>query len=324
MITTEGKPTLFFSASHADKSWRLTEKIVAVIESFLQGRDELFTLSSARIRDMAGDLEEVDVAYASMADPMDVFSSIEVRDRKEKVGRQYIQEIIGKRESLGIDTCKVVSTIGFTRDAIRLASHSEVNIPLRVLHPETEENIRKWYRADFIGAWPMVQIVKWHVEGTKVGTIQESEVDRVKTSENNILVPTRKPHTYRVVPLPRVFDVEVMQHQKRRHEFLAKVPEYGAWQEVSVSIPYDKPRLYWQSGALFLSIERIDFLVATTRPFPNAPITHRHKYLDAVTNQKIAEAIVAEATIEHQGYYICLARYSWVGETFQLGGGFFR
>jgi len=238
--TIEGKPTLFFSANAADKSWRLTEKIVALIESFLQGLDELFTLSSARIRDIAGDLEDVDVAYASIADPMDFFSFVEVRDRRRKVGRQYIQEVMGKRKSLGIDSCVVVSTIGFTRNAIRLACRPEVNIPLRLLHPETEENVRKWYRADFIGAWPLVQIVKWHVEGTKIGTIQESEADRVKTSENNILAPTREPQTYRVVPLSRVFDVEVMQHRELRDEFLAKVPEDGAFHEVPVPLQYEK------------------------------------------------------------------------------------
>lgn len=324
MITIEGKPTLFFSASHADKSWRLTEKIVAVIESFLQCRDELFTLSSARIRDIARDLEDVDVAYTSTPHPMDPFSSVEVKDTKGKVGRQYIQEVMGKRDSLGIDTCVVVSTSGFTRNAIRLASRPEVSIPLRLLHPETEENIRKWYRADFIAAWPLVQIVQWHVEGTTVGTIQESEVDRVKTSENNILVPTRKPHTYRVLPLPRVFDVEVMEHREYRDKFLPEIPDDGAFHEVSVPVQYEKPRLYWQSGAVFLSIERIDFLGRAKRPFPNAPITHRYKYLDAVSNQKIAEAIVAEARIKGQRHYICLVRYSWVGETFQLGGGFFR
>ena len=322
-ITTEGKPRLFFPPSHANESWRLTEKVVALIESYLlQGLDDPYVFSSAKIPNIVGDPVKVDVAFSSIPDPKELVEFVEVRDRKRTAGKPWVDEVIGRMRELGMDAATMVSTKKFSPYAIRLAPTQ--NIALRLLHPETEENIRKWYRADFIGAWPLVQIVKWHVEGTKVGTIQESEFGRVKTSENNILAPTREPQTYRVVPLSLVFDVDVMQHQERRDEFLAKVPEYGAFQKVSVSVPYEKPRLYWQSGADFLSIERIDFLVVTTRPFPNAPITHRYKYLDAVTNQRIAEAIVAEATIEHQRYYICLVRHAWNGETFQLGGGFFQ
>ena len=83
-ISVQGKPTIFFSVNAADEAWRFKEKIVAVIGSFLQGRDDLYTFSSTSVRDIAGDLENLDVAYANIDDPTDLFSFIEVRDREKR------------------------------------------------------------------------------------------------------------------------------------------------------------------------------------------------------------------------------------------------
>jgi hypothetical protein len=83
-VSVQGKPTIIFSANAGDEAWRFKEKIVAVIGSFLQGRDDLYTFSSTSIRDIANDLENLDVAYATIDDPTDLFSFIEVRDREKR------------------------------------------------------------------------------------------------------------------------------------------------------------------------------------------------------------------------------------------------
>lgn len=140
-ITVEGKPTLFLSAGAADKSWRLTEKIVAVVESCLQGRNDAYVFSSAKIPNVVGDLTEVDVAFSSVSDPTKLFEFVQVSERAGTQGRPWVEQVLGQMKELEIDAATVVSTEKFSPYAIRLARSQ--NIALRILHPETQKNIRK-------------------------------------------------------------------------------------------------------------------------------------------------------------------------------------
>ncbi len=81
-ITTEGKPRIFFSDNASDKPWRLIEKVVAVIESFFQGFDDLYIFISKRIQNVVGDLVEVDVAFANISDPTSVFEFVKLETGK--------------------------------------------------------------------------------------------------------------------------------------------------------------------------------------------------------------------------------------------------
>lgn len=322
-ITIEGKPRVFFSPSDADKSWRLTEKIVAVVESYLQPLEDLYIFSSKKIANVVGDLTEVDVAYSSISDPTEFLNFVEVRDRADTEGRPWVEQVMGRMAALGIDAATMVSTEEFSPYAIRLAPTQ--NIALRLLHPETEENIRKWYKADSFGMeHPLVEIVECRVVARMGDRFQEFKADRARSLENNMLVLTKEPHTYRVVCLSRVFDVEVMLHQRRHDEFLSQVPRDGVFHKALVGIEYEKARLFLRFRGGIFPITHIVFSVMAIRQFVDMPITHRYKYLDGVTKQKIAEAVVHEAEIQHQRHYMCLVRYSWADETFQLGGVFFR
>lgn len=332
-ITVEGKPTLFFSTNDVDKSWRLKEKVIAVVESYLQGLDDLYVFSSIKLPNVVGDPTEVDGAFSNIPDPTESFRFVQVRDRADTEGRPWIEQVMGQRRSLGIDAVTVASTEQFSRYAIRLASRE--NIRLRLLHPETDENIKKWYKPDSIGVEsPLVEIVTCSVLARIGDRIEEFKADRVKTLENNILVPAAEPHKYKVISLSRVFDVDVMQNQKHREGFLAEVPQDGVFHKATVPYQYEQPRLYLRvegvpsvvagdRGNIF-PIGGIVFFVVVNRQFLNAPITHRYKYLDAVSKEKIAEVIVAEAEIEYQCHYICLVRHSCDDETSQLGGALFR
>lgn len=323
-LTLEGKPTLFFSTNEADKSWRLKEKVVAVIESYLQERDDIFTLSHAKITDVIGSLEEVDVAYTSLSDPRKFFSFVEVRDRSKKVGRPYIQEIMGKRDSLRIDACKVVSTRGFSRDAIRLASHKD--IPLRLLASETEQNIKLWYKPDTVKVHaPLFEIVKCSILARIGDGISEFKADRKKVLENNILIPTEEPHRYKVISLLRVFEVDVMQNPEHRDELFSKLPEDRMFHKASIAIQYQNPRLYLKvkKQPSPIPIAAIVFFAMITGNTIDVKITERYKYLDAIKKKKIAALLLGSFEIKQKRHYICLMRYNCDGETCQLGGAFF-
>lgn len=332
-IILEGKPTLFFTTHQADKDWRLKEKTVAVIESYFQEQHDLLTFSSTKIKDVVGSLEDVDIAYTSLSDPTDYFSFVEVRNRHKNVGRQYVQEIIGKRISLGLEKCKIVSTKGFSANAIRLAS--DQGICLRLLVLETAQNIKRWFKPDFIGIDnPMFRIVKCSILVAMGDRIYELKADQDKVLENNIVVPTDEPHSYRVISLTRVFNVDVMQ-KLESDTLLAGIPIDGKfYKSPPLTVEYKDARLYLRikapppgvsgkNGDPIFPIRGIVFFVMINRPPSMAKITNRYQYLDAVSKEKIAELFLASFHVEHKPHYVCLMRYNCDGENCKLGGALF-
>lgn len=324
-VTTEGKPRLYFSVNAADKSWRLKEKIAAVIESYFQDLDDLYVFSSKRIKNIVDDPEEVDVAFANISDPTSIFEFVQVRDRENTEGRPWVEQILGQRTSLGIDAGTMVSTDQFSQPAIRLASKN--NIRLRLLLPETDENIKLWYKPNTIGIEsPIVEIDHCSVLAKVDDRILEFKAAESKSLEDNILVPTTDRHKYRVISLSRVFDVDVMRDEKRHEDFLAKIPTDVAFHKAIAAIEYKQPRLYLRYKEGIHPIVGIVFFARANRQFVNYPITYRYKYLDAISNECIAQAIVADVYLENQQYYICLVRHNIVGDSRNvgIGGGFFR
>lgn len=332
-VTVEGKPRLFFSDNDPDKSWRLKEKIVAVVESYFQGLDDVYAFSSIGMRNVVGDSTEVDVAYSSIPDPTEAFEFVQVRDRAGTQGRPWVEQIMGQQRSLGINRATMVSTEPFSKKAIRLAKDQNIN--LRVLLPETEQNIKQWYTPDFIGIQkPLVQVTEASILARIGDKICEFKADAERSLENNILVPTGEADHYKAISLSRVFDVDVMQDTKRHDEFLEKIPEGAAFHKATVAMQYEQPRLYLKvvepdeggsgTAAQVQPISAMVFFVKATRQFTNYHISHRYKYVDALADEVIAQTIVSEAVVDKQRWYICLVRHSIGKENYQVGGAFFR
>jgi hypothetical protein len=331
-VTIEGKPRIFFSDNAPDKPWRLTEKVVAVIESYFQKLDDLYIFSSKRIRNIVGDPVEVDVAFANISDPTSIFEFIQIRDRRNTEGRPWIEQMLGQRTSTGMNAGIAVSTEQFSDQAIRLAK--QFKIPLRLILPEIEEKIKEWYRPDTIGMQsPIVDIASCSILSKVDNQVFEYKADSNRCMESNILVATSEAHTYKVISLSRVFDVDVMQNDKRQEELLSKVPDDNKLHRAVIAIQYHHPRLYLKVGSSIQSkvnikeiqsISGIVFFTEVNRQSLNSPIIYRYKYIDALNNTCIAQAIVAEVKLNSQRHYICLVRHNIDGDNRNLGGAFFH
>ncbi|MDH5695320.1 MAG: restriction endonuclease, partial [Dehalococcoidia bacterium] len=310
-------------------------KIAAVIESYFQGLDDLYVFSPKRMKNVVDDPEEVDVAFASISDLTSIFEFVQVRDRKNTEGRPWVEQVLGQRNALGINAGIMVSTDQFSQPAIQLASKS--NIRLRLLLPETDENIKLWYKPNNIGIQsPIVEIDHCSVLAKVDDRILEFKADESKSLEDNILVPTTDMHKYRVISLARVFDVDVMHNETRQEDFLAEIPMDVAFRKATVAIEYEQPRLYLKVQQPYMSgtgnsegilpIVGIVFSVRANRQFFNLPIAYRYKYLDAIKNESIAQAIIAKVCLENQQYYVSLVRHRIVGDNRNvgIGGAFFR
>lgn len=331
-ISSEGKPRIFFSDNSPDESWRFSEKIVAIIESYFRGLDDLYIYSSKTIKNVVGDPEEIDVAFCDVSDPTSTFDFVQVRNRENVEGRPWVEQVLGQRTSLGINAGIMVSTEQFSQPAINLAIKND--IPLRLLLTETDENIKTWYRPDSIGlSNPIVKIIHCSLLAKMDDKIVEFKADGKKILENNILVPTTDVNTHNVISLRRVFDVDVMQNNTRHEEFLSKIPQDATFHKATVAIEYEQPCLYLKANlternptnktTAILPINGIVFFLDASRQFINTPITHRYKYIDVIKNNCIAQAVVSELNFNNQRYYICLVRHNIIGDNRNIGGAFF-
>jgi hypothetical protein len=241
--------------------------------------------------------------------------------------------VIGQQKVLGISAATVVSTDKFSRYAVNLAPHE--NIQLRLLRPETSYNIKKWYQSDYIGVeGPLFEVIECSILVKSDNKIIEFRGDREKILQNNLLAPASIPNQYKVISLAKVFDIEVLHNPKYRNEILAKIPADGMFHKATIAKQYDTPYLYIKTEESQLGPENIGgnmkpvgaivFRVMVAKHSLKAPITHKYKYLDAISKGKNAEVIIAEAEINHQLQYISLARHSCDGEKWKLGGAVFR
>ncbi len=72
-------------------------------------------------------------------------------------------------------------------------------------------------------------------------------------------------------------------------------------------------------------ISGVVFRVEAKHEFRNEPITYRYKYLDAINNTCIAQAIVANFDLSNEKrHYMCLVRHHIGGDYINLGGAFFN
>lgn len=317
-VSAVGKPILFFSTHNADRGWRLKEKLVAIIESYLQPIPEPYTFSNAHLPDVIGSMEEVDVAFAEVGDPTAAFSFVEVRDRESNVGRGYIEELIGKRKALGLTECTVVSTRGFSRDATALAEHE--GIKARRLLPSTLAD-EPWFKPDAVSIDQLVVRIER-------SAVVLSDSGRVLTPESEgdtapVLAPTGQEGDYRAIPVGRVFQVDFLGNPERRTQLMQRVPMDGKLHPANYSITYQQPRLAVEREGRLLPVHGVAFHTRVGLVEIRAPIAEAHRYFDAASEQLLAQALLAPFELDGQRRYVCLVRYSPQGGKCVIGGALF-
>lgn len=330
---SEGKPTLFFSTNDRDKLWRTKEKFTAVIEASLQDLGDLYTYSSINMPNVIGDLEELDVAFSRIDNPKEIFQFIQIRDRNQTEGRPWLQQIIGQQRSLGIDAGIAVSTKKFSKYAINIAP--KFNIKLRLMHPETTTEIKKWFKPDSIGLHkPVSKIEMCSVLIGSENKIIELKADKEKVNENNVFVPMSDKKEYQLISLNRVFNADVLRNKKHCDSLFEKIPFDLNFHKATVAIEYKEPRLFVslnQNSKKNLNINEklspiraIVFFVYVSNHALEAVIKHQYKYIDATNGSVLAHMIAGEVNISNEINYISLVRHSCNQEFYKIGGAFFQ
>ena len=316
----------------SDKRDHLLEKIVAIVESYFQDTDDVYTYSSIRIPNVVGDPTEVDIAYSSVPNPTGIYQFLQVRDRQGTQGRPWVEQILGQQQSLHIHNATMVSTEPFSDTAVRLAKNRNIN--LRLLLPETEGNSRQWYPPELGIRRPLARIVSAVIIAKTGERFLRFDADATKSTEHNILVETQQPGHYEVVSIARVFDVEVMRDAARSAELLGQLPLDLSFHKKAVGIEYQTPHLFLKVNPptetdqckrqQVCPITGMVFAAEVTNRATSHPISYRYRYMDASNNTCIAQTVVSRVNINSRDYYFCLVKHHVDADKWLLGGAFFE
>lgn len=140
------------------KEWRAFEQLVQRIEAVLLPQGATIE-SPAKITDADGTSREVDVVIAHRVGTSDIRIGLECRKRRSRADKTWIEQLSGKRQSLGLNHIIAVSRTGFSRTAIKAAQRFHVDL----------RSVRE-LRTDEIATWLNLQQVSmnnvlWEPEG---------------------------------------------------------------------------------------------------------------------------------------------------------------
>jgi len=129
------------AASSKPRPGRSLETLVATIEKALHGAG-IEVVSPAHLADReTGESREVDVLLRVRVGSTQILVAFECRDRGRVQNVQWIEELVGKKNSLGIGKMVAVSSNGFTAASIKKAK--ALGIDLRVLSRLTADKVRQ-------------------------------------------------------------------------------------------------------------------------------------------------------------------------------------
>lgn len=127
------------------------EKLVAEIEQAFAGSTAIIKRND-RIPDKeTGTLREIDISIRARVGSMDLLTIVECRNRNQKADARWIEELDGKRTSVGANKVVAVSSSGFTDEAITKANNR--NIETRTLKKLKQRQIREWIDAHPISVY---------------------------------------------------------------------------------------------------------------------------------------------------------------------------
>lgn len=124
------------------------EQLAAVLERHLAGTGAKITSPDFIPDKASGQLREVDVSIRSEVGSAPVLVILECRDRARAQGAPWIEQLSGKRDSVGADVAVAVSSSGFTGPAQRKAE--ALGIQTRRLDEVTAEAVRSWCQVEYL------------------------------------------------------------------------------------------------------------------------------------------------------------------------------
>jgi hypothetical protein len=326
----QDKPNLYLSANAKNKDWRMTEILVAITESIIQG-DEILTISSKNIKDVIDYSEQMDIVQIKKIDPSKYFNFIEVRDRNSSVSRNYVQEIIGKRKSTDIQECKIVSTFGFTQPAKKLAAHEKID--LRLFELDISPLNQYWFKTD---------TTSLHLRQLRLDRCFLHVKVNDKNNEYKILFSEQPEVQEKVlvffnennspsfaIPIVDIFHREISKWPEAENKLFSQVPLDGQYHQINspvelINIP---PRIYVNIGEgdfNYVPVHGIKFNISSKINVYASKLSARYNYIDPISEKLIAQCIIFDFNVEQKKYYQVFVRGNFDDNSVKFGSVFFE
>lgn len=122
---------------------RFLEIVVSKLEELLAPQGVIVTSPEEFYKD-GKKIGEIDITLRGKFGSSVMFVGVECRDRKGRQGTQWINEIIGKKQNIGVHKMIAVSSSGFTENAIHVARSNDID--LLVLDDAVNVNLNPWFK----------------------------------------------------------------------------------------------------------------------------------------------------------------------------------
>ncbi len=324
-VSAPGKRSLFFTYRKNEESWRLTEKVAAVLEgNFVGDSGSVYTFSTASVPNGTPFHPPLDVVFSTLPDPLAAFAFVQVKDfTKDKVNREFIDAVIGQRVQTGLETCCVVSTTGFTAPALELARVQDVR--LRVLTPGAT-----WPYPGYLPSSLGVHLVpSLHLQEAVLLVSDPPRTGKVAVIDDNLLRPVLEIDGVRSSVGSSFRRLLASPEHRGMIESLLETNPRARVINVGQEFTRSKVVAYTLDGTY--AVGGIAYHAAIFRPdSPESPVSRRYLYHDPLTETDLAWCAMADFTLSglheyglDEGlHHYCLWRFL-NGESDSVGGAIF-
>jgi len=331
-ITTRGRQQIFFGSNDSEKEWRFKEKITAVLELELHGRDDIYVRSPANVRNTAGDLEELDAVFVEVDGPEEYFEFVQVRDRVGTQGRPWLQQILGQKDTVDISNAIAVSTSAFAGTVVGLAK--DRNVKLRLLHPLNEETSFKWYPDQMQINISDTKLCHCIVAMDTTDGIKKYEVPTEKIDKQIVGIPLDDvSESIRLIAPWQWLNIDVFNNDNYKKEIedaYKEIESDGEYHEMpSIKLEYktSKPTRwiydYNNENREHQAIVGAGFYVKCKKYHVVVFFDRKFSYIDAISGNEIAQIVLGEFKDKNMSHYAALIRHSCTEENYKVGSALF-
>jgi hypothetical protein len=249
------------------KAGRELELLVAAIKRALHPNAKVESPGILKDRD-TGEDREVDVLVTIPTGPQVILIAVECRDRAAKQDVTWIEQLIAKKESIGVDLMIAVTSSEFYRPALFKAAKRGVAV--RQLVDGLAEEISSWAEEAYIEIRSLILWVSETILETKLRKVMAGPTLRFRTSKRDLDLD-------QVISLAVQPNIDACSKRLSKHGEKTRFNVKKSVDGLIVCLPYEVPVL------------AVQFECIIERRVENLPLASGFAYEDAESARRLMD-----------------------------------